>query len=240
MTHIITAHNWATWISDGANQSADENTKLEALREYIKELAERAVSDGHCTAAWANKKLAKLGVTHVIADENRYVVEYEITGKVSVAGYGISRADFLEHIDKRFDNGTAKWTATSVKRTSPAVFTSGPADPDPQATAADDAPKTVTDTLTALREVIMLGVLAGPHFCADGANEKLAEFGLDPIPARKMFVISRPATVTMTTSVEAYDEASARRVADWRWEDDHAAYNVKDAQSAGDVEITAR
>lgn len=43
----------------------------------------------------------------------------------------------------------------------------------------------------------------------------------------------------MKTTVTAYDEESAQRVASWRWENDRAGFEVTGGNPLGGVEIAA-
>lgn len=231
MQYTDDAADWDEWIK--TYRDADDATKLAALRQFIRAAAAHGVTNGDFTVAWANKKLAKLGVTGPIDALHSYELEAEVTGKVTAKIWAHTRAEALDRLADRFNN-PARWTVASPKPVSAPVFTGGPEDVDPAAIAAD-APATVDATLTALRETILLAVIAGPRICEAGANRVLTEFGLDLVPPRKSFTVTRPATVTMTTTVEAYDQASAERVGEWRWDDGQKSYSFKDVDPTGDL-----
>lgn len=240
MTVIDGTTNWTDWIN--AHGDADDSTKLDTLRKFIRSAASTGVRDSNFSATWANKKLLKLGVTDLLVDEQKYNVTREVTGKLTFMVYATSRAEALASADAKFQRSRDSWRITDVVSTSDSMVTAGPEDPDPAAAAADDAPTTVEATLIALREVIMLAVIAGPHICEGGANEVLESFGLEPIPARSRFNVIRPVEVEMVTTIEAYDEASAARVAEWRWENGRSAYlpDVKGAVPTGDPVVSAK
>lgn len=223
--------SWDEWDN---NHSVSEDTRLLALREFIFRLADTWKSHEKITPAWVNKKLAKLGITERVDIENRYEIRADVTGTVTLTMYGATRADALEKLTERLD-GTASATVFQVQATADPVFTSGPEDVDPD--VDPDAPTTVDATLAMLREIIMLGHIAGPKYCDDGANEVLASFGLDPIPPRKSFTVTRPVQAVVTTTVQAYDEASAQRVASWRWENERAGFQMASGDPLADPTV---
>jgi hypothetical protein len=224
---------WTEWLADNAD--ADEPARLEALRAFIVKVARREVHGCSYTPAWANKKFAKLGITERIPTENRYVVRAPVSGDVEMVVYGDVRAEVIEKAKKLLD-GTRSTVLKDVQVTGDFEFTEGPEDPDPQAIAAD-APHSVSATLLMLREIIMLGHISGPHICEEESNRVLAEFGLESIPPRKTFTVTRPVTALAQTVVEAYDEASAMRVAGWRWEDGKTAYDLVEVEGADAPEV---
>lgn len=226
--------NWTEWLV--ANDAATDTEKLAALREYIAATARQWVNSCTYDAAWANKKLLKMGITDLISTSNHYALEAPATGMLSVGIYAKSRAE----AEQRFREVAA--ANNTVRITIPAivgdlVFTAGPEDTDPAAAA--DAPATVYDTLDMLREIIMLGHIAGPHICEEEANKVLASYGLAPIPPRRKFVVARPVEAEMRTTVEAYDEASAERVARWRWENGRTGYDAVNIDPLDEATVTA-
>lgn len=233
MQHANPDQKWTEWVA--ANSDKDEATKLAALREYITEGARTWVRNGEINTNWANKKLAKLGITEFIEREHRYTVTATVTGKVELVAYGTNRTEALTKVKAQLDGRSGEFVSGLTAVDEPVVI-HGPEDV--STTVADDAPQTVEDTLTVLREVIMLGHISGPRFCERGANEVLADYGLAPIPARKTFTVSRPVTAQMTTQVEAYDEASALRVAGWRWDDDRNSYETASVDPADELKIS--
>lgn len=232
MRYADSDFNWTQWVD--ANDDRDEATMLAALREYIAATARRWVRDCTYDAAWANKKFAKLGMTDRIETENHYIMTAAVTGTAEVGVYANSRAEALEKANARLSNRSALISSISV--TSDPVFTSGPEDPAP---VSPDGPQTVDATLTMLREIILLGHISGPKVCQAEADRVLASFGLAPIPERKTFVVSRPVTAEMRTTVEAYDEASAQRVAGWRWDNDRTGYKTVNAEVTDEATVTA-
>ncbi len=217
--------DWTEWVA--ANEDRDEATKLEALREYIFEVAKRWLGTCSYDAGWANKKLAKLGITQRIDQVSTYRLEAIGTGVVSTTISARTRAEAVERFRDWVNAAPSVSIARGSSVSTPAI-TSGPEDPDKLVIPAD-APATVTDLLAAFREVILLGHIAGPHMCEYESNKVLAAFGLSPIPAKQQFVVTRPVEAVMRTVVEAYDEASAARVAGWRWEDGRSGYEVSEA-----------
>lgn len=222
---------WSAWLAD--NPHAPEQDKLDALREYIFEAAQTAVADepDKITPAWLNKKLGPLGVVKRIpTDGNMYQLKVPVNvDPVQLTIYAGTRDEAI----KRFMSMVSGARVTGAEAASDPEFVSGPEDEDPTA-FNPDAPTTVADTLAALREAIMLAVIAGPRICADGANGTLATFNLDPIPTRREYVVTRPAEATFRTVVTAYDEASAQRVAEWRWTDGRSGFTVAETADAGD------
>jgi hypothetical protein len=235
MQHAEPGRTWAEWLEE--NDGADDEIKLAALREYIVQEARTHVAYGEITPEWANKKLATLGITEQVAATNTYLLQAPVTGTVEISLRAADRTE-AEKVFRDSLNGASdrSYVASALTITGDVTFVSGPYDPDP-ANPAPDTPATVADTLAKLREVIMLGVVAGPKVCEYGANRVLASFGLAPVPSRKQFVVSRPAQVVMQTTVEAYDQDSADRVAGWRWDDGHKGYSVTEALANGPVVI---
>jgi hypothetical protein len=212
---------WAEWSTANTDVDMPEVTKLAALRGYIAATARKWVHDCTYDAAWANKKFAKLGMADRIGQENYYTVTATVTGTAQVGVYANSRAEALEKANARLSDRDPLISSISV--TSDPVFTSGPEDSAP---VNPDGPQTVDATLTMLREIILLGHISGPKVCQVEADRVLASFGLAPIPERKTFTVAVPVEAVMKTTVEAYDEASASRVAGWRWDNDRTGYTV--------------
>lgn len=225
--------DFTEWLSD--NPAADDETKLAALRAYIYDTAVHGVQMGNFTPDWANKKLRKLGIARQITSTNVYALKAMVSAEVTLTIHASDRADALREFKDRL---VGRLTVFTPDTSGEPQFVSGPEDTD-DVPLPDDAPTTTEETLTVLREVIMLAVIAGPHFCEDGANDALEEFGLAHIPARQKFTITRPADAELMTTVEAYDEASARRVADWRWEDGRQSYIVKAATATAEPVVEA-
>lgn len=217
---------WKTWAADNADQ--DEAAKLAALREYIVQTAKSWVNSCTYDAAWANKKLAALGITERIDAVNPYTLEVSASGTIAVNVYAHDRAEAVAKFHETVAANANRLTyVKGATIQGDPVFVSGPED---VATVVDpDAPTTVDATLIKLREVILLGHLAGPKVCEEEANNVLDTFGLAHIPPRRQYVVTRPVTAVMRTAVEAYDEASAARVAGWRWENGRAGHVVVDA-----------
>lgn len=227
MQHTTPGETWTDWLAANADRDGDD--MVEALREIILRDARYGVGMGVFTAAWANKKLPLLGITEQIAVENVYVIEQQITGTFTHNVSGTSRADALA----RFSATLAERSSGTIANVQPAVgatptIVSGPEDVDVAAVLAD-APQTVDAILAKLREIMMLAVISGPHMCVPGTSDKLEEYGLAPLPDRREYVITRPVDAVMQTVVNAYDEASAQRVADWRWDNNHTGYTVSEA-----------
>lgn len=217
---------WETWAADNADQ--DEATKLAALREYIVQTAKRWVNSCTYDAAWANKKLATLGITDRIELVTSYTLEAPASGKLAVTIYARDRTEAVAKFHESVAANANRLTyVRGAALQGDPVFVSGPED---VAEVVDpDAPTTVDATLIKLREVILLGHIAGPKVCEEEANNVLDTFGLAHIPPRRQYVVTRPVTAVMRTTVEAYDEASAARVAGWRWENGRAGHEVADA-----------
>jgi hypothetical protein len=232
MQYTNVGDTWLEWSEDNASQ--DDATKLAALREIITETARSFVYSGNINAAWANKKLAKLGITDRIDTTNAYTVEVPVSGTARFSLSGRTRAEALEAFARRMANAPVT-VAQSVATAAP-VFTDGPED---ASTVQDpDAPVTVQATLDMLREIVMLGNVSGPRYnCDSGANRVLTSYGLAPLPERKTFTVRRPAAADMVTVVEAYDEATALRVADWRWEDGQKGYKATNVDPIDDLAI---
>lgn len=223
MKYADPALTWAEWLA--AHDTSDETTKLLALHEYILVAARYWVRCGEIGTEWANKKLAKLGITERLPTrEVAYVLSMDVTAHLDMTVYAFSRVEALEKAARQLDGKTGASVSNVVANGTP-VFTSGPEDVNPEV-VDPTAPTTADDTLVVLREVIMYGVIAGPKYCDTGANRVLDQFGLAHIPARKTFVVERPVAAVMRTSVEAFDEESAERVAGWRWENNRRGYEV--------------
>lgn len=221
---------WTDWLA--RNPGADPDTQLAALREIIVYAAKTWADSGEITREWADKKLAKLGITTRIGLGNTYELEVTASGTFTMAVSGPDRATaekkFLDHLASMNRAAISKPQAFSLP-----TFKSGPADVDPTAPADPSIPTTVDATLALLRETIMLAVVAGPKICVPGANDVLDEFGLAPIPERKRFTVSRPVVADMVTTVEAYDMVSAIRVANWRWDDGKSGFTVAETEPTG-------
>lgn len=236
MQYGNSGQTWAEWIADPTQAALDDATKLAALREYIFAAAERFVgSEPGLDPEWMNKKLAALGVPDRIHREVSYTLRAPARGMIEFQVYGRTRAEAIEKGRERL-NGTGSAALTKVELEPGATFVlDGPQDPDSLVVA--DAPTTVDATLSTLREIIMLAVIAGPRICESGANDFLNDFGLAAIPARQGFTVAQPATVVMTTKVFAYDEGTALRVAGWRWDNGQAGFTAADAVPAGAVSV---
>lgn len=228
--------DWTEWLT--ANFDAQEPIKLAALREHIAMEARRYVRRGDVTAEWVNKKLPALGVTDLVASQQHYELTQIATGTTH---YLITASSRVE-AEKMFRARIAAASVVAIEQaftTGDPVFVSGPADPDvsdwPQ--PDPDSPTTTQGTLDKLRELLLLGVIAGPKFCESGLNPVLRSFGLAPVPARTQYVVTRPATATLRTVVEAFDEASAERVAGWRWDNGRAGYEVAEAEATDGLSV---
>lgn len=232
MQRMTSGESWNDWLAANADQ--DDATKLAALREIIVQTGREWVASGEITSVWANKKLAALGITERIDADHQYVLKAPINVEpVRMTVYAINRTAALAQFTSRLAAGAHVFGAEAA---SDPEFISGPEDS--VAAVDDDAPQTVEATLAAFREIVLLANIAGPRFnCDSGGSAILDSYGLAPIPARKTYVVNRPAQVVMSTRVEAYDEASALRVAGWRWEDGHKAYEVSEALANGDVKV---
>lgn len=214
--------DWATWL--GQADDLDEATKLSALREYITATARHYVERGQITREWANKKLARLGITERFDTNNTYEIETTVSGQAKLTVYARDRAAALASFKSQIANAVVV-AVTGADAPYDPKFVSGPEDATQD--ADPDAPTTVSATLDKLREIIMLGNIAGPRFdCETGVNQVLAAYGLAPIPARKQFTVGVPVEGVMKTTVTAYDEESARRVAGWRWGNGHAGFDL--------------
>lgn len=225
-THADPSITWTEWLE--ANPDADATIRLAALREYIIELARNWAGRENITAEWINKKLAKLGIGYRIVRAAAYTLSVPVTADLSFAVYATNRAEAMQKFtDCLRAIETRHATVLHATYTATPVFTDGPEDPD-LSVVDPDAPQTEDATLAMLREIIMLAVVAGPRICEPGANTVLSSFGLPDVPARKTFTVTRPVEATATTVVEAFDEASAMRVAGWRWEDGRSGYTVND------------
>jgi hypothetical protein len=227
MLYANPEQNWTEWRDNADAAKLDDATKLAALREYIAATAREYVNtERGLTAEWMNKNLAALGVPERIAVEAVYYLTAAVTGTVTTRVYGHTRAEAADKIRFALD-GSQRHVVSAVTLVGDPTFTSGPADP--ASGAVDlDAPTTVQDTLIKLREAIMLAHVSGPKICSDSANEVLAQYGLGPLPAMKTFMVKRPVTATAVTTVSAWDEESAMRVAGHRWDADRYDYTVVD------------
>lgn len=230
---------WVGWLAE--NDDALDVVKLIALREIIYALAKRWASSGEISAGWANKKLPQLGITEQIVRTQPYVLQADVTAVMDLRVYATSRAEAQQKaIDLLSMNGGGMVRLIKPGATAP-TFVDGPEDPDPA--VLDDAPATVDGTLMKLREIVMLGNIAGPRWdCESGTNTVLASFGLDPLPSRKQFTVGVPVEAVMKTTVEAYDDESALRVAGWRWDSGQSGYyldQVTDTNAAGIVPVAS-
>lgn len=228
---------WLEWLED--NQDKDEATKLVALREIIAETARTYVTRGDISGDWANKKLAKLGVTERIG-LNSYIIEAHAAGVVRVGVPASDRAEAMAEFRARTRGVSQVSISLFAVQDADAdlVFVSGPDDPD-VAAADPDVPTTVDATLNVFREVLLLGNIAGPRFdCDAGTNAVLASFGLPPVPARKKFTVGVPVEGVMKTTVEAYDDESAERVAGWRWDNHQTGFNIDSVIDHGNLTVT--
>lgn len=234
MQYASPGETWIDWLD--ANGDRDEDTKLAALREIIADTARTWVRSGEVTADWADKKLAKLGIMERVATMHTYRLEAPVQAKVNVSVTAENRAE-AEQKFRSYLTGDVRTTITDVSVQGTPTFTAGPEDPDPNS-PNPDAPTTVQGTLDMLREILLLGNIAGPRWdCDAGTNRVLASFGLAPVPSRRDYVVEVPADVTMRTIVTAYDESSAGRVAQWRWEDGRTGYSVVKATASGSAAI---
>lgn len=227
--------DWTEWVS--ANPDQDEATKLLALREYIAATARDWQDMGEITAEWANKKLTALGITELIGMTTTYLIQVPVSGTAEIGINAGSRVEALKLLEARLV-GTRQLVISAAVALDTPVFTSGPEDPDPSV-IDPDVPTTVQATLDMLREIILLGHIAGPKYCDIGANKVLASYGLAPIPERKKFTVTRPVAADMRTVVEAYDEVSAQRVAGWRWDNGRTGYEVFDVDPIDEATVTA-
>lgn len=211
----MTPETWVNW--QAAHPDAEDDTQLAALRNYIEQAARREhrSEPSTVTAAWLNKKLPRVGVAARIGQENAYIIKAPVTvAEASMMVHANNRAEALRKFAERLEDSVQRMVVTSY---GDPEFVSGPEDEDAEV-LLDGAPATVDATLAVLREGILLGVVAGPKLCEAGANRVLADFGLPPVPERKRYVVTRPVEGVAHTNVEAYDEQSAQRVAEWRWE----------------------
>lgn len=227
---------WAEWTAD--NPDADEADKLAALRTFIFEEAKHRINTGDIDAAWANKKLNKLGITdRIITKPNAYTLKVPVTAVLEMVVYATNRDEALQKTaDLLATNGGNRVSQISGDANA-AVFIAGPEDV--PTTAPDSAPTTVDATLSTLREVILLGNIAGPRFdCESGVNRVLADFGLDPIPPRKQFTVGVPVEGIMKTTITAYDEASAKRVAAWRWNNGQTGFDLDHVSDTDVLAVT--
>jgi hypothetical protein len=220
---LMDGETWTEWVEDNAD--SDEATKLSALRESIAATARTWVRSGQISRDWANKKLAKLGVTDQIPGENTYVLEAPVSGTLAITVHAETRAEAEEKFRNQLTSNSRAHSVPDATVTGDVSFRSGPEDPG--TAAADDAPTTVDATLMMLREVIMLGNISGPRWdCDTGTNSVLASYGLAPLPPRRAFTVAVPVEAVMKTTVHAYDEGTAARIAGWRWDDGKRGYDV--------------
>lgn len=234
---------WAEWLADNCDTATGDHA-LAVLREYIAETARNY--RGHepgLTADWMNKKLWTLGVPERIQQENIYSLAVPVTATLGFNVYGCSRKEALEKFIDRLRAVESSAGASSVhvaelRATGDPQFTAGPEDTD-SGDVSPDAPTTVQDTLVKLRETIMLAHIAGPKICKDGANQVLRDYGLAELPELKKFVVTRPVEAVASTEVMAWDEASAMRVAGWRWEDDKSGYTVGEMSATDAPQLVA-
>lgn len=226
---------WVGWLAE--NDDALDVVKLIALREIIYALAKRWASSGEISAGWANKKLPQLGITEQIVRTQPYDLQADVTAVMDLRVYATSRAEAQQKaIDLLSMNGGGM--VKLIKPGTPPTFVGGPEDPDPA--VLDDAPTTVDGTLVKLREIVVLGNIAGPRWdCESGTNAVLASFGLAPLPARRAYTVSVPLEGAMTTTVQAYDEESAKRVAGWRWDSNRAGFELESVTDTGPMDVAA-
>lgn len=223
---------WIEWLE--SNKDSDETAQLEALRGLILAEAKRSVEADDIKADWANKKLPLLGITEQIPRESSYLFTAPVAGTLDLRVFATSRADALVKVAEILNRGGGSFVK-GVAGAGAAVLIEGPEDVD--LTVAGDAPSTVDDTLARLREIVMLGVIAGPHLCKRGVDDLLASFGLAPLPETKRFTVSVPIEGEMLTEVEAFDEDSARRVAGWRWSNGRSGYQLSSATDTDVVTV---
>jgi hypothetical protein len=225
---------WAEWIADPGNDGLDDAVKLNILRDYIWRAAKDAHADDALIikAEWLNKKLLALGVSANFSVTNSYTLRIPVSGFYSTQVSATDRGEAERLFRSTIGTGVRVGDPVIIGT---AEFTSGPKD-FASGALPDEAPGTVTATLEKLRETILLGVISGPKFCVPGANEVLESFGLAPVPERKKFTVTRRVGALASTTIEAYDEASALRVAQWRWDNRHTGFVVKEADlvTAGD------
>jgi hypothetical protein len=231
MQHADPRDTWIEWVTEVVEP--DEDVRLAVLRDLIFDTAKDGVAIGEITAEWANKKLAKLGVVKRLDSLNRYKIATTVTADVELEVYGADRAAALDAFNAKVND---RITVAAADAPFALKFVSGPEDPTGQ--VDPDAPTTVDATLVKLREYIMLGVIAGPRYCEKGANRILAAYGLDPVPAMKKFTVGMPVEAAMKTTVEAYDEASARRIAGWRWDDGRTGFDLDHVMDTGALTVT--
>jgi hypothetical protein len=217
----MTPDTWIDWTA--AFPAADDDTKLQALRNYIWATADRACRQDGAPARWMNKKLPQVGVSDRMPAINTYTLEVPVNGfyRTEIAARNRAEAERLF----RSTFGSQVGTTHEASFGDNVAFIDGPEDVAP-GDLPDDAPQTVDATLAKLRELILLAVVSGPRFCVSGTNRVLASFGLEPVPERKTFRVSRPVVGFAETFVEAFDEASAERVAGWRWADGRQGFAV--------------
>lgn len=233
MQYATPGISWVDWLAESADETDD--VKLAALREYIMHTAKAQVSYGQITADWANKKLPTLGITELFPASREYVLKTSIVADVEMTLYAADRADAVQGFKNRLAGRINVYSAEAPYEIK---FVSGPEDVTPADLPAD-APTTVDATLVKLREVIMLAHLAGPKVCKDGVNEVLDFYGLDHLPETRKYVVTRPAAADMRTTVTAYDEASALRIAEWRWDDNLAGYKPVNVDPIDEATATA-
>lgn len=233
MQFTTPGETWIDWLA--ANEDRDDATKLGALREIIAATARTWTTSGEITADWANKKLAKLGITERLDATQEYELEVPVNvPPVRMRIRAANRTDALSKLNGRLGGYVSFRDAEAA--TDP-TFLSGPEDA-ALAAVDPDAPQTVDATLMALREIILLGNVSGPRFdCDSGGSAVLASFGLAPIPARKQFVVTRPVTGTARTVVTAYDEDSALTIAGWRWDNNRSGHELAEATETGDPAV---
>lgn len=225
---------WTQWVQ--ANDDRGEDAKLLALREYIVRSANKWVQAGEVTAGWVNKKLAKLGIMERVDSLNSYTVEATVTGTTTFTVAGNNRAEAIAKFRELVDNRAHSLVISAAAISGDPRVVGGPEDADPEAVDAD-APTTVDATLEKLREIILLGHLAGPRYCNTGANQVLRSYGLDEVPPVREYVVTRPVEATMRTVVRAYDVDSANRVAGWRWDEGRTGWDVSEAKATDDATV---
>lgn len=227
---------WADWLTD--NVDADEATKLARLRAFILKTAREQVAMGEIAASWATKKLAKLGITDPMNARSEYTLEAHASGKVHLVVSASSRAGAMEAFADRTNAAPSLVVNDIAVQAADAVFLAGPEDPDPNV-VDPAAPATVQATLDALRETILLAVIAGPRVCDPGANDILASYALPGVPERRTFTVGIPVEGVMKTTVKAFDEASAKRVAGWRWDNNRAGFDLDQVADTDSLNVVS-
>jgi len=240
MTDVTTNYDsWTDWKDTLAvrGETVDATRELEVLREFIYAAAVSYSQRGDITPAWANKKLPGLGIDKIVPGASYYKLVVQLNGEAEYSFRANNRAEALRQTEDAITTAD-RALITKISAVSAPVFTEGPEDPTP-GVLPDDAPTTVDATLAKLRETIMLATVAGPKICRTGADDFLELFGLEPVPAPKTFIVKRPAEAVLETTVEAFDEETAERVATWRWENNKTGFTVAETAEPGDFEVSS-